>query len=95
MYGNWELNPDREFRRLIFCPLNYSHSQVRVTGLEPATHGLKVHYLTTWLHAQDIMFKSPMFSFHNYHSLSTFQGHTTSRLSGNSISRLHTGQVTE
>ena len=68
---------------------------VRVTGIEPATHGLKVHYLTTWLHAQDIMFIFHMFSFHNYHSLLIFQGHTTSRLSGNSISRLHIGQVTE
>ena len=71
-YRSRESNPNQEIRSLLSYPLDHT-GIVRVTGLEPATHGLKVHYLTTWLHAQDIMFKSPMFSFHANHFLLYFQ----------------------
>ena len=48
-YRSRESNPNQEIRSLLSYPLDHT-GIVRVTGLEPATHGLKVHYLTTWLH---------------------------------------------
>ena len=56
-YRYRESNPDQEIRSLLSYPLDHI-GIVRVTGIEPATRGLKVRYLTTWLHAH--IFLSPL-----------------------------------